>query len=370
MSGIVKVIIVIVIGCVAVTGGFDSIANSSASGYEPTSYETTDYCDDDFETSYDDEVSYEEEMPDKVFEPSNMVGKWVDDSDPAEPNIIEIYKNGDEYTYYYYSIVPGDGNGLKLAVETTEWEYCSGSILMNPYRGNFECWNSSNTDTYVRFFYIDEDTIEHADNESYFYRNDYYEYVNPYADSAASTNSEAVETVDDVDEDTIEGCWPPEDCDCGNHDASAGDYTSEEYTAMYSLEALLKLSFFTEGEMMDAMELEYDVEYDGYEFYSVTDANYFDNDGDLEFAFENDGVRFLSWSCEFDDETYYTVEDSLDIYDTIITMLEDVFMVTDGEEDHPYDNLTEYVGTYEGKTIIVERVDDSDTAMIYVTVCE
>jgi len=364
MSGIVKIIIVIVVGCVAFTGGFDSVINNSGSDYGSTAYETTNYCDDDLVTDeYDTETGYEEEMPDKVFEPSNMVGKWVDDSDSTQPNILEVYKDGDEYTYYYYSIVPGDGNGLKLAVETTEWEYCSGSILMNPYRGNFECWNSSNTDTYVKFFYIDEDTIEHADNGSNFYRNDDYEYVNPYAEPVGTTYNEY-----DYDDEADNECWPPEDCDCGNHDASADDYTSEEYTAMYSLDSLLQLAFFNENEFNDAIIYEGTSEDIGSGLYAIENADFFDREGVLEYNLEDDGVSYLGWAYEFDYSDEYAEEDSLELYNTIIKMLEEAVILTVGSEDCSYDDYMQYVSSYEGKAIYVERTLEDGIATIYFSV--
>lgn len=364
MSGIIKIIIVIVVGCVAVTGGLDSVMSNSGYDYGSSSYETTDYCEeDDVITDDDSEVGYEEEMPDKVFEPSSLVGKWVDDSDSTNPNILEIYKDGDEYTYYYYGITPGDGNGLKIAVETTEWEYCSGSILMNPYRGNFECWNSSNTDTYVKFFYIDEDTIEHANNGSKFYRNDDYEYVNPYAETSASAQSE-----EDDDDGTIEGCWPPEDCDCGNHDDSADDYTSEEYTAMYSLDSLLQLAFFNEDEFMDAIIYEGTSEDIGAGLYAIENAEFFDKEGVLEYALEDDEVSYLGWAYEFDYSDEYAEEDSLELYNTIIKMLEEAVILTEGSEDCSYDDYMQYVFSYEGKAIYVERTLEDGVATIYFSV--
>lgn len=340
MSSIIKVIIAIVIVCTGV--------NYMGSGESPADISGDDYTVTD-EVKYDDladevdysENDYEEPAPEKIFEPSDLVGKWVNNTDSTYPDVLEISKSGDTYYYEYYGYAPGDASGIGYGVQSTKWEYCDSTVLMNPYSGNFECNNSSLTDTYEKFIYINENTIMTDDDGEYFHRDNDFEYVNPYADN----DDNGYGSTDSNDEE---------------------DLNAEAWDVIYSIENLLKLSYFTEDEMMEALE----VEDEDTNFYSVNYDMAFDKSGTLNFGLDYGEVSYIGWYHDYSEFDENAVEDSQELYDLIIDMLEEVYEVTGGYENYVDEDHSAYICEYDGKEINVERTVDFGIPQIYFRVCE
>lgn len=234
---------------------------------------------------------------------------------------------GDTYYYEYYGYAPGDSSGIGYGVQSTKWEYCDSTVLMNPYRGNFECDNSSKTDTYAKFYYIDENTIEKESDGDLFHLDNDYEYSNPYAGNNSNDKNFNA---------------------CGNDYDE--EYTSEEYTAMYGIENLLKLSYFTADELFEISGLEEDPDTN---FYSYNSHEVFDSAGTLAFKTDDDEISDIRWYCYYND-----YDEAEDLYDNIVKMLEDVYDVTDGYECDLGDGYVMYCCEYDGKEVSVEKYEE------------
>ncbi|UWP60676.1 YARHG domain-containing protein [Ruminococcus gauvreauii] len=94
-------------------------------------------------------------------------GKWVDDSDPTYPDILEFWKEDGIYRYRYYSVVPGNGNGLGIGVTETAFEYCAGTFSLNSEEGYINCYVGNGDKIYKSFVYdVMSDTLVEASMDS------------------------------------------------------------------------------------------------------------------------------------------------------------------------------------------------------------
>ena len=90
-------------------------------------------------------------------------GMWVDKSDPVYPRILEFWKEDRVDRYRYYSIVPGNGNGLGIGVTETAFEYCAGTFTLDSQNGFVDCYVGSSSEIYTSFVYdVMSDTLVKA----------------------------------------------------------------------------------------------------------------------------------------------------------------------------------------------------------------
>ncbi|MCH1981092.1 YARHG domain-containing protein [Ruminococcus sp. OA3] len=105
-------------------------------------------------------------------------GKWVDKSDAAYPRILEFWKEDGVYQYRYYSIVPGNDNGLGIGVTETAFEYCDGAFTLDSQNGYVNCCVGNSSKIYTSFVYdVMSDTLVKAsmdnDRPTFVKDNDY-----------------------------------------------------------------------------------------------------------------------------------------------------------------------------------------------------
>ena len=92
-------------------------------------------------------------MPDSVFGEEELLGKWVDSTDPDNIEGIEFYKENNQLMYRYYSILPGNSIGMNTANEVTEWDYCEGIVTVMANQGNIYCHRGEGEEIAVSFYY-------------------------------------------------------------------------------------------------------------------------------------------------------------------------------------------------------------------------
>ena len=161
-----KILITTILIMIMVTGAGCGTFGSMDSGYIETtetqeeynnySSEEESYSDSDGEEYVDPSL-----MPQKQFDPEEMVGTWVNYSDPDQPRIVEIIDCGDEYEfqYDYYKVLLGNGEGLNLRNETTKFEFNSGRALIYNYDGRIDLYGSNDGVVYQQLLYIDDNTL-------------------------------------------------------------------------------------------------------------------------------------------------------------------------------------------------------------------
>lgn len=90
----------------------------------------------------------------------DLLGRWVDESNPTSPKIVDFeYKNGRLF-YDYYSITPGNDNGLGLCTATSKFEYCSGTFSLNSETGFINCYFDDTLELYTTLEYdVMSDTL-------------------------------------------------------------------------------------------------------------------------------------------------------------------------------------------------------------------
>lgn len=90
----------------------------------------------------------------------DLLGKWVDNSNPTYPNVLEFsLVNGAPY-YRYYGIVPGNNVGLGIGNTYSEYEYCSGTFSLTSENGFINCFVNSSEKIYLALEYdVMSDTL-------------------------------------------------------------------------------------------------------------------------------------------------------------------------------------------------------------------
>lgn len=115
----------------------------------------------------------------------DLVGKWVYEPDPYYPHIFEVYEEDGNFYYEYYTISPGNSNGIGIAKEYTKWGQWNGLLKLNEENGWIDCYNDEQEDSGIfRSLQYDvmSDTIVEtsmADCREQFSKNDEYEYQLP-----------------------------------------------------------------------------------------------------------------------------------------------------------------------------------------------
>lgn len=90
----------------------------------------------------------------------DLLGRWIDNSDPEYPMVLDFQmKDGLPY-YRYYGIVPGNGMGLDIANSYSEFEYCTGTFSLNSEIGFINCYVGNTEKLYHSFEYdVMSDTL-------------------------------------------------------------------------------------------------------------------------------------------------------------------------------------------------------------------
>lgn len=90
----------------------------------------------------------------------DLLGKWVDDSNPVYPKVFEFEINDGVLFYRYYGIFPGNGIGLDIANSYTEFEYCTGTFTLTPETGFINCHVNNSEKIYLSLQYnVMSDTL-------------------------------------------------------------------------------------------------------------------------------------------------------------------------------------------------------------------
>ena len=149
----------------------DSYDYDNANSYD-CSY-VTGYSEDEYQVASSSWVCKEAPL---TFE--QLVGKWVDDSDPDTPRIIEFYVEDGQYKYSYYTYRDGNSYGINIANDFTCWEYCSGLFALTEEYGWIDCYVSETDNNYISLEYEGLDgTLVSCDGDGHvFVKNDSYNY--------------------------------------------------------------------------------------------------------------------------------------------------------------------------------------------------
>ena len=92
-------------------------------------------------------------MPEETFSGADLIGKWVDDSNPDQVRVLKFYTENNQLMYKHTLIVPGNSIGFNLANETTEWDCCDGMVSVMGNQGNIYCHKGTKPDVSISFYY-------------------------------------------------------------------------------------------------------------------------------------------------------------------------------------------------------------------------
>lgn len=91
--------------------------------------------------------------PDELFSASDLIGKWVDDTDPDQVWVVDFYIENNQLMHRYYLIVPGNEYGVNIANEVTEWECSEGVVSIQLNQGRVSCHVGTKDTISVAFYY-------------------------------------------------------------------------------------------------------------------------------------------------------------------------------------------------------------------------
>lgn len=167
------IIVIIIIGVIGSSANNSYDSDEYSGSYDYT-YDATENDEDSYtsyETSSYDYSDYNTTAPDvALFTSSDLIGRWTDSPGEEVGMFLDISYSGNQLSYDYYQIQYGNSISMNLANEKTKWEYCYGNVTTQPTHGTFMCMKSNGYESYVSFYYIDENTICHQGNGTYFYR--------------------------------------------------------------------------------------------------------------------------------------------------------------------------------------------------------
>lgn len=119
---------------------------------------------------------------DSAYTYEDLVGTWVDESDPTYPNVLEIWEEDGKFYYEYYGISPGNENGIGIAVTYTKWGRWNGLLELDCENGFLTCYNDNTKESGVfRNFVYDvmSDSFVETSMDEYrecLEKNDEFEY--------------------------------------------------------------------------------------------------------------------------------------------------------------------------------------------------
>ena len=123
------------------------------------------------ETAYSD-TNQTAPMPEEVFSGADLLGKWVDETNPDQIKVVHFYTENNQLMYRYYFIVPGNSIGINLANEVTEWDCYDGMVSVMLNQGNVYCHRGSGDEIAISFYYGFDgpDVMYCQENGTAFYR--------------------------------------------------------------------------------------------------------------------------------------------------------------------------------------------------------
>ena len=92
-------------------------------------------------------------MPEEVIAEEDLLGKWIEGTDPDEIKVVHFYTENNQLMYRYCYIVPGNSIGMNLANEVTEWELGMGIVTVMENQGNIYCQRGTDPEIAVSFYY-------------------------------------------------------------------------------------------------------------------------------------------------------------------------------------------------------------------------
>lgn len=120
---------------------------------------------------------------DSTYTYEDLVGIWVDNTDPVYPDVIEIREDNGSFYYENYSISPGNNIGIGIAVTYTKWGQFHGLAELNCETGFLTCYNDDTKESGVFESYVYDvmsDTFVEASTDQYrktYSKNDDFEYT-------------------------------------------------------------------------------------------------------------------------------------------------------------------------------------------------
>lgn len=92
-------------------------------------------------------------MPEDVFTTADIIGKWVDDTNPDQIKVVDFYVENNQLMHRFYFIVPGNSIGINLANDTTEWECSEGIVSVMNNQGTIYCHVGTGETISISFYY-------------------------------------------------------------------------------------------------------------------------------------------------------------------------------------------------------------------------
>lgn len=92
-------------------------------------------------------------MPEELFSGADLLGKWVDETNPNQIKVVHFYTENNQLMYRYYFIVPGNSIGINLANEVTEWDCYDGMVSVMLNQGSVYCHRGTDAEISISFYY-------------------------------------------------------------------------------------------------------------------------------------------------------------------------------------------------------------------------
>lgn len=92
-------------------------------------------------------------MPEESFDSTEILGKWVDDSEPDQVKVVHFYMENNQLMFRHYFIVPGNSIGINIANEVTEWDCCDGIVSVMANQGSIYCHRGTDSIINQSFYY-------------------------------------------------------------------------------------------------------------------------------------------------------------------------------------------------------------------------